>query len=153
MEARPDQTSYFLYMAMLVATRGTCCRRKVGCVLTNERNHVLATGYNGVPSGFKHCNIPGQECEGAKFPSGQGLEFCEAIHAEQNALLQCPDVYKIDTCYCTTAPCVTCTKLLLNTSCKTIIFEEDYPQAEKAKTMWLNAGRSWLQVEPIETTL
>jgi dCMP deaminase len=142
-DGRPDKITYFLTMAMLVATRGTCCRRKVGCVLVNGKGHVLATGYNGVPSGFVHCTTPGNECEGAKLPSGQGLDLCGAIHAEQNALLQCPDVYQIDSCYCTTAPCVTCTKLLLNTSCQNIYFNEDYPHAAAAMKLWTTAGRVW----------
>ena len=145
MDHRPDRTEYFMYMAMLTATRGTCARRKVGCVMVNNRGHVMSTGYNGVHSGAPHCTDPKHACKGAKLPSGQGLDLCGAIHAEQNALLQCPDVYKIETCYCTTAPCVTCTKLLLNTSCREIVFNETYPQALAAKDLWESAGRVWTQ--------
>ena len=46
--SRPSKDEYFLAMAVLVAARGTCARRNVGCVLVDSRNHVLATGYNGV---------------------------------------------------------------------------------------------------------
>jgi deoxycytidylate deaminase len=56
--------------------------------------------------------------EGAKFKSGEGLDVCQAIHAEQNALLQCKDVYDIETIYCTVSPCIHCVKLLLNYFCK-----------------------------------
>ncbi len=138
---RPNHIAYFLGMAELVATRGTCARRAVGCVLTNIRGHVLATGFNGVASGLEHCTD--KPCPGAKCASGEGLELCEAIHAEQNALLQCHDVQTIEACYCTTAPCITCTKLLLNTSCQVIWFLEDYPQAAAAKKLWISAGRIW----------
>ena len=63
---------YFLQMANLVGERSTCRRRKVGCVLVDSSNHVVATGYNGVPTHFEHClDSP---CEGAFYPSGQGLE-------------------------------------------------------------------------------
>lgn len=128
-------------IALVTRRRATCARRQVGCVLLNERGHILATGYNGVAAGQPHCTD--QNCPGAGLPSGQGLESCQAIHAEQNALLQCPDVYKIHTAIVTTAPCVTCTKLLLNTSCQRIVYFEDYPQAEAAKKLWVSAGRLW----------
>ena len=52
---RPPTDFYFLRMAYLVSERGTCARRKVGCVFVNKGNHVIATGYNGAPSGFISC--------------------------------------------------------------------------------------------------
>ena len=66
-------------MALLVSERGTCVRRKVGCILVNKKNHVLATGYNGNPSGFSHCLD--NPCKGANSTSGKDLDKCEAIHA------------------------------------------------------------------------
>ena len=121
---RPPTDFYFLRMAELVSTRGTCARRKVGCVFVNKRNHVIATGYNGNPAGFIHCiNKP---CSGAKSKSGTDLDKCEAIHAEQNALLQCKDVYDIHRVYTTLEPCIHCVKLLLNTSTQQIIYGEKY---------------------------
>jgi len=141
---RPSKVKYFIEMAILVSSRGTCIRRKVGCVLTNNRNHVIATGFNGVHAGAVHCID--KPCKGADAKSGTNLDACEAIHAEQNALLQCHDAYDIAYCYCTTAPCITCVKLLLNTSCKHIYFLEDYPHTN-SKTLWENAGRIWKQVK------
>mgnify|MGYP001608008434 CR=1 FL=1 len=81
-------------------------------------------------------------CPGAGLPSGTGLDLCEAVHAEQNALLQCRDAWAIDTCHVTVSPCVTCAKLLLNTSCLRVMFDEDYPQPE-AGELWRRAGRLW----------
>ena len=165
---RLDKDDYFLQMAALVARRGTCLRRAVGCVLVNELGHVIATGYNGVARGMPHCNdrvrhyderdeVSGawvwktpHACPAAHAASGTQLEGCEAIHAEQNALLQCGDVGKIRTCYVTTAPCVTCTKLLLNTGCRRIIFSEDYPQAQAARDLWQRdpeLGRVWTRLQ------
>lgn len=139
---RPSHDQYFLALAKLVSTRGTCSRRNVGCVLVDERRHIIATGYNGVPSGFAHCiDSP---CPGASAKSGEGLDLCEAIHAEQNALLQCANVYAIDTVYCTASPCITCLKLLLNTSCKRIVFLEEYPHS-RSKELWESCGREWIQ--------
>lgn len=85
-------------------------------------------------------------CSGAKSPSGTNLDGCEAIHAEQNALLQCKDMHDIHTVYVSASPCVTCTKLLLNTSCQRIVFSEEYPH-ERAKIMWVKAGRDWIHFD------
>lgn len=138
---RKSKHHYFIDMASLSSSRATCSRRMVGCVLVNSRGHILSTGYNGPPSGMPHCTD--KPCGGAGFKSGEGLDACEAVHAEQNALLQCPDVQAIEIAYVTTAPCITCTKLLLNTSCETIIFKEDYPHADAAKALWEASGRRW----------
>ena len=53
--SRLSNDEYFLEIANTVSQRGTCARRKVGCVLVDSANHIVATGYNGVPSGFIHC--------------------------------------------------------------------------------------------------
>jgi dCMP deaminase len=127
----------FLEMASLVAKRGTCSRAQVGCVLTNKFGHVLATGYNGVGRGLPHCNQ--DPCPGATVPIGQGTGTCEAIHAEQNALLQCKDVSEIDTVYVTMAPCLDCTKLFLNTGCKWIIYLEPHPKMMASIELWKKA--------------
>lgn len=145
---RPSVDEYFINMAHLVATRGTCCRRKVGCVLTDKNKYVLATGYNGRPKGFMHCS-EGEPCIAAAVPSGCNLDGCEALHAEQNALLQCKDAQAIETAYVTLFPCLTCTKLLLNTSCKRIVYSEDYVQP-KAVELWERAGRE-ICFEPIKS--
>lgn len=118
-------------LARVVSTRATCARRAVGCVLVNARGHVLATGYNGPPRGSAHCTE--SPCAAAYMPSGEGLATCEAVHAEQNALLQCRDVEDIATCYSTTEPCAHCAKLLLNTGCKRVIYKESYPSGSGAQ--------------------
>lgn len=164
---RPSRDEWAMELAEVTAERATCLRRQVGCVLLNERGHVLATGYNGVAAGLPHCNeVTGTEweagvggdiehrlhrhaCPGALAPSGQSLDACQAIHAEQNALLQCRDVYSIHTAYVTASPCVTCTKLLLNTSCQRIVYLDEYPHPA-AKELWLGAGREWLRLERVE---
>lgn len=142
---RPSRDEWALKLALLTAQRTTCCRRAVGCVLLNERGHVVATGYNGVAAGLPHCNEI-SPCSGAKAPSGTNLDGCQAIHAEQNAMLQCKNVYEIHTCYVTASPCMTCTKLLLNTSCQRIVFKDEYPHNE-AQQLWEAAGRQWEQLD------
>ena len=159
MSERPSKDEWGLQLAQVVATRGTCARRKVGCVLLDTRGHILSTGYNGPASGAPHCSpIPDLfvleefRCLGMTFSSGQGLDKCQAIHAEQNALMQCPKVWDIDTCYVTTSPCLHCAKMLLNTSCQRIVFREAYTDAEQVRHRWLSSrkGRTWIQLAPTE---
>lgn len=151
---RPDRDEIYLGMAGLIAKRSTCLRRNVGCVLINERGHILSLGYNGVAAGQDHCNegIRNSEdtynigypnaCEGSKSPSGRDLDKCEAIHAEQNALLQCPSVFEIHTAYLTVSPCITCIKLFMNTGIQRIVFSSEYPQ-KGAQSLAKRAGISW----------
>ena len=139
MPSRIDKDTWALMLAKITSERATCRRRRVGAVFLNSKGHVIATGYNGNASGLSHClDIP---CNGSDSPSGTNLDGCNALHAEQNALLQCHDVWSIDTAYVTASPCFTCTKLLLNTSCKRIVFIEDYPHG--AEELWTSAGRVW----------
>jgi dCMP deaminase len=148
---RPTKDQWGLQLALVTAQRATCCRRSVGCVLVNSRGHVLATGYNGRAAGLPHCNEWKETplrpqgdyiyaCAAAHAPSGTQLDGCEAIHAEQNALLQCRDVYSIHTAYVTASPCVTCVKLLLNTSCERVVFATEYSHVE-AKELWRRGRR------------
>ena len=166
---RPNRHQTWITVASVIAQRSTCLRRAVGCVLTNARGHVLATGYNGRASGLPHCNewVPYPDplppnfvcstpahwphaCAGSWSPSGKNLDGCEAIHAEQNALLQCRDVHAIETCYVTVSPCVTCTKLLLNTSCREIVFLEPYAHEAPARELWEKAGRRWTRLPTLK---
>ena len=142
--SRPTKDEYFLAMAELVSLRATCVRRRVGCVLVDKHNHVLATGYNGVAAGQPHCFDV--RCPGADMPSGTGLEKCQAIHAEQNAILQCKDVHAIETAYITTSPCPTCTKLLMNTGCKRIVYSNAYTDLA-AKEIWKG---EWIDYGTVE---
>lgn len=143
---RPDFTQTYMEMLLSLEKRSTCIRRSVACILTDSKNRVLSTGYNGVASGMPHCNhgetredgfavtyFP-NACSGAEYPSGHGLDQCQAIHAEQNALLQCGDVDKIHNVYVSCSPCIHCMKLLMNTGAKMIYCREIYDQ--KAIDLW-----------------
>jgi dCMP deaminase len=140
---RPSIDSTMLAVASILAQRATCRKLKVGCVLVDAKNKILGTGYNGVPGGMVHCTD--QPCAGMHAPKGSDL--CEAVHAEQNALLQCSDVTRIDTAYVTHAPCMRCTKLLLNTSCRDIVFFDDLHTEEPAERLWKLSCRNWYHFE------
>lgn len=125
MDERISRDSAFMGVAYVLSLRSTCIRRKVGAVLVDGRGYVLATGYNGNAAGDPHCID--HPCKGADAPSGTRLDECEAIHAEQNALEQCHDVWKIDTLYCTSLPCIHCAKMLRNTSLRRVVYNDVYP--------------------------
>ena len=124
---RPDYDRWFMDIARVVSCRSTCARRQVGAVIVDQTNHILSTGYNGVPAGVSHCTqIP---CAGANHESGQGLDVCQALHAEQNAIARLQDVRHAHTLYCTTAPCIMCTKLIAATPIKRIVTGQGYAQS------------------------
>ena len=102
----------------------------------------IAESLRTIPQIEKRVLIHPYSCPGAFAESGKRINECYAIHAEQNALLKCKDVYSIDTCYTTTSPCITCIKLLMNTSCKRIVFLEEYSNID-ARDLWLSMGRIW----------
>jgi len=125
---RPTWDQYFMDITRLVATRSTCLRRQVGAILVKERN-ILATGYNGVPSGITHCDVEGCLRARLNVPSGERHELCRGLHAEQNAIIQAArHGVNIDgaTLYCTTMPCIICTKMIINAGIARVVYGEGY---------------------------
>jgi dCMP deaminase len=126
---RPSWDEYFLELAHLVSKRTTCLRRGIGAVLVKDKK-ILATGYNGAPSGLKHCEEIGCLREKLKIPSGQRHELCRGLHAEQNVILQAA-LYgvstKHSTLYITNQPCIICAKMLINAGIREIVIAGDYP--------------------------
>lgn len=126
---RPTWDEYFLSIAKLVATRSTCLRRQVGAVVVKNKQ-ILATGYNGAPSGLEHCDKIGCLRNELNIPSGERHELCRALHAEQNAFLQaarhgiCVDGA---TLYITNQPCSICAKMIINAGITKIIIDAGYP--------------------------
>jgi len=114
---RPDTDRYFLKIASVVAERSTCRRHHVGAVAVRDK-HILATGYNGAPSGFKDCLELGCLRDELNIPSGERHEICRGIHAEQNVIIQAT-LHGVSlegsTIYATHTPCILCAKMLVNT--------------------------------------
>jgi len=149
--SRPSLDEYLMSLAAVAALRTTCIRRGVGCVLADAHGRVLSVGYNGVARGQPHCNEgfgiarPGElqyfphACKGHDLPPGQ--DSCEAIHAEQNALVQCREPDLIVTAYVTLSPCKACTKLLLGTMCTRIVFLEEHTDLAPME-LWRGTGRT-----------
>lgn len=136
MSSRLDKRDYFLEMLNLVSNRSTCIRRKVGAIITDREGRVLSTGYNGVPRDFDHCiDTP---CAGATDKAGD-TSSCMAVHAEQNALLQCPDLNRAHTLYVSCVPCFVCSKMIANTNIEVVICLTDYAD-QRGKIVLLDRG-------------
>ena len=126
--SRPSWDEYFIEITHLVAKRSTCLRRQVGAVIVKDKN-ILATGYNGAPSGVSHCLDVGCLREKLHIPSGERHELCRGLHAEQNAIIQAAKhgtSIEGSTLYCTTMPCIICSKMIINAGIRRIVFEGGY---------------------------
>lgn len=128
-QSRPSWDEYFLEIIELIKQRSTCIRRQVGAIIVKDKR-ILATGYNGAPTGCRHCLDIGCLREELGIPSGERHELCRAVHAEQNAIAQAAQ-YGISvagaTLYVTHQPCVMCAKMVINAGIKRIIYKGDYP--------------------------
>jgi len=126
---RPSWDSYFLEIACVIAERSTCLRRKVGAVLVKDKR-LLTTGYNGAPTGIRHCLETGCLRQMQNIPSGERHELCRGLHAEQNAIIQGAlhgvSIKGADL-YCTHHPCSMCAKMLVNAGVKRVVLKESYP--------------------------
>ena len=128
---RPNNDEYFLKIASVVAERSTCRRHHVGAVAVKNK-HILATGYNGAPSGAKDCLEIGCLRDELGIPSGERHEICRGIHAEQNVIIQA-GLHGVSlegsTIYCTHTPCVLCAKMLVNAKIKRYVSFGQYNSA------------------------
>jgi dCMP deaminase len=106
-----------LQIAVVLSQRGTCLKKKVGCVIVDSKGNILSTGYNGQPRGMPHCD--------SYSPCLAYIDTtlsCNAIHAEMNAIAKCADVDKIHTVYITEAPCLKCRLAIQNTGAKQVLW-------------------------------
>jgi dCMP deaminase len=117
---RASWDEYFMRIALEVATRATCDRRRVGAVIVRDRM-ILSTGYNGSIRGLPHCDEVGHMMEGG---------HCVAtVHAEANAIIQAArNGVRIDGAdiYTTDSPCWNCFKLIANSGIRRILFGRFY---------------------------
>jgi len=127
-ENRPSWEIYFMDITALVAKRSTCIRRAVGAIIVKDKR-ILSTGYNGAPSGIRHCTEVGCMRAEQNVPSGERHELCRGIHAEQNAIIQAAYhgvSIKGATLFCTNMPCSICAKMIINAGIKRIYYQDGY---------------------------
>lgn len=123
MNSRPSWDQYFLNIAQQVAERSTCPRAKVGAVVARDKR-ILATGYNGAPSGIPHCLEIGCLIHETKNPEGLVEQNClRTIHAEINSIVQAArHGVSIEgaSIYLTHSPCINCLKVIINAGIKIV---------------------------------
>lgn len=137
---RPSWDEYFLSLARIVSTRGTCCRKQVGAVLVQER-YVIATGYNGSLPGAAHCTD--ESC------MMEDNHCVRTVHAEHNAILQAAKhgvSTEGATMYTTASPCWPCFKAIAGAGVKRIVFAEFY-RDERIFNAAAKAGIELLQLK------
>lgn len=131
---RITKDQYFMKIAEVVSLRSTCIKRKVGAVLVKD-SYILSTGYNGAPSGFKHCTP--ESCVRKDLKSGEKPELCRGVHAEINCIIQAAihgtSIKGNTTIYTTTFPCMSCLKLIINASIQRLVYKEGYNMENKIK--------------------
>ena len=156
---------YFMKVAELTAENSTCTKKGVGAVLVRE-GKILATGYNGAPSGVEHCTE--KTCLRRLVRDNQHRELCRGCHAEVNTIIQCAihgtQIGEEAVIYCTHFPCMSCAKLIINAKIKSIIFLNDYEMdnIEKMKILtqspievyrftWISKENNKFTLKPYDT--
>jgi dCMP deaminase len=132
-QQRPSWDEYFLLLAKLASTRSTCLAFPVGAVIVKDRQ-VLATGYNGSPSGSVHCTAQGYCYPGLSSCDASQILPSRAVHAEANAIAQAAR-HGISTnggsIYVTLEPCISCLKLIISAGIKEVFYETDFNSGDK----------------------
>lgn len=107
----------YLRMALIWAENSYCQRRKVGALLVKDKM-IISDGYNGTPSGFPNM------CEDTV-----GTTHAYVLHAEANAITKIACSHNSSqgaTLYCTTSPCIECSKLIIQAGIKRVVYCENY---------------------------
>ncbi len=131
---RPDWDDYFMQIARVVATRSNCMKRRVAAVIVKDKR-IISTGYNGTPRGITNCKDGGCPRCNAFTPSGRNLGECYCSHAEENAITQAAYhgiSIKDSVLFSTFSPCLLCTKMIINSGIKEVVFNEAYPLGKEA---------------------
>ncbi len=131
---RPTREQYFMLLAVATRERANCLRRHVGAVLVADQR-IIATGYNGTPTGFPNCDEGG--CHRCSHPEsyaeGRGYDICICVHAEQNAVLQAAKLgYSVQgaACYSTLRPCFGCLKELYQSGVSAVRYLNEWTPSD-----------------------
>jgi len=146
--SRPSWEVYFMDITFLVSKRSTCLRRAVGALIVKDKR-ILSTGYNGAPTGIKHCIETGCLREKLNVASGENHELCRGIHAEQNAIIQAAyhgASIKNATLFCTNLPCSICAKMIINAGIKKICYNSGYADS-MSEEMLNEAGINLIKID------
>jgi dCMP deaminase len=141
-QVRPDWDEYFMKIAQVAAMRSSCIKRKVGAVIVRD-TRIVSTGYNGTPRGTRNCSEGGCPRCNSLANSGTKLEECLCSHAEENAITQSAfhgTSVKDATLYTTFAPCLMCSKMIINSGIMEVVFSVEYPLNDLSFRLFEEAG-------------
>lgn len=132
---KPKFIDYYMRIAEVTADLSYAKRLHVGAVIVKE-NQILATGYNGMPSGWDNVCEYEEEAMVSEFgkkpyfeKTGLVLTKSEVLHAETNAIAKVAQSTESSlgaTLFCTHSPCIECAKLIYQSGISTIYYKEQY---------------------------
>jgi len=151
---RPDKTMYFLDIALAVAARSTCMRRRFGAVVVNG-NTIVGTGYNGTAKGVVNCLEVGCVKDEMDLPPDRAYDYCPAVHAEENAIINSNRADRIgakiylagmdaDGSYTKAVPCRRCRRRIINSEIDEVVILDDSgePVAYRVED-WIQEDSEW----------
>lgn len=157
---RPDKTMYFLDIALAVAARSTCLRRKLGAVIVNG-NTIVGTGYNGTAKGVVNCYEVGCIKNKMDLPQDRAYDYCPAVHAEENAIINSNRADRIgaklyiaglaaDGSYTKAVPCQRCRRKIINSEIdEVVILDENGEPVSYEVDDWIEEDSDWY-IEQLE---
>lgn len=139
---RPTWDEYFLSMAELVGSRGTCDRGRAGTVIVKDKR-MLSAGYVGAPVGLPDCDEVGHQMHSVTHEDGSITNHCvRTAHAEQNAINNAARVgvaVQGGTMYCKMVPCYKCAQSIINAGIIRVVSMNDYHASAESKVIFKQA--------------
>ncbi len=139
---RPGWDDYFMNIASVVASRSNCVKRHVAAVIVRDKR-IISTGYNGTPRGTRNCDEGGCPRCNSFADGGTKLDECLCSHGEENAITQAAYhgvSVKDGTIYSTFSPCLMCSKMIINSGIREVVYNAEYPLNETAGKLLKEAG-------------
>lgn len=152
--SRPSWDEYFMKIAQVAALRSNCVKRKVAAVIVRDKR-VISTGYNGTPRGTKNCYQGGCPRCNNLADSGTKLDECLCSHGEENSITQAAYhgvSVKDATLYTTFAPCLMCTKMIINAGIREVVYNKDYPLNDSSFALLQEASVLCRQLQVEDST-
>lgn len=126
-ERRLEYDVVYLKMACELRPLSFAIRSKVGCIIVSDDDQIIAQGYNGMPKGYP--NICENKVWNEVDKKYDLVTKPEVLHAESNAIAKCAKweaSCEGGTAYVTLSPCLQCSKLLVQSGIKRVVFLDEY---------------------------
>lgn len=111
----------YMNMAKCLRPLSFAKRSQVGCLIVSDEGQIISQGYNGMPTGLPN------ECEHEE--DGKLVTNDGVLHAESNAISKCAKFRSSTnnaTCYVTLSPCLQCSKLIIQSGIKRVVYLDEY---------------------------